>query len=174
LESIIHTLEGLSKGETLFALLKISLFFAVLYDIVKFLIFKILKYFYEGIKSLPSKANKVTKKNIEILIKSYNRELIELKKINNNDKGTLMNILERVFGRFTIVILIFLVLFFANIKDSLLFYILLAANISMLTEMFIGIFYDFRLINKSKNYNQSKNNIKNKILKLEEIINKIS
>ncbi len=171
-ETLIQFLNNyLSTNNTITTFLISSISFAILYDFLKLFFFKFLNWFYSRIKSSPKIFRERTKKNIIYLLKHYENELKTIKKIKNNDGNELLLILDRVYKYLKFILILLTFLFLSKILDNrIIFYAILGTSINLGFKIFYNLIYDYKLIQKARKYDKSKEKLDRKIIKLRQLI----
>ena len=129
--------------------------------------------FFYGLNYSIKKTNKWSLENINFLAKHYKEELETIKKLSENNKGELLNLLDQTykfFGYLFILATAFLII--DKINNNILFYSFLGASTSLTIKLIAGLIYNYKLIQKSKNIKHYENKILVRIKNLEELSEK--
>ena len=113
-----------------------------------------------------------TKKNIEKLIKIYSEELEEVRKLYNNTQWAQLNLIDSLYRNILYsILLLFIFLLINKFSSNLFFYSFLGASISLIFNIIKDIIYNYRIIQKSKDFINYENKISSKIEKLILLLN---
>jgi uncharacterized membrane protein YbhN (UPF0104 family) len=173
LNNIIENLNSFARQNTFLSILILAILGNFLTEIFK----KLLYYFATKTKTVASSTgrqiSKWSLKNIEFLIGHYKEEIIRVEKIKNNDKSEFFTLLETLYNNFILFFLI-LVLYLAlqKVDNQLYFYGFLGASAKLLFQILSNTVYNHSLFEKAKNYEKYKTKKENRILQLENILNR--
>lgn len=173
INNVIETLNSFARQNTFLSILILAILANFLTEIFK----KLLYFFAIKTKTVASSTgrqiSKWSLKNIKFLIGHYKEEIIRVEKIKNGDKSELFNLLETLYDNFVLFIFILvLYLAFQKIDNQLYFYIFLGSSAKLFFQILSNTVYNHGLFEKAKNYEKYKTKKENRILQLENILNR--
>jgi hypothetical protein len=112
-------------------------------------------------------------KNIEQLISIYTEELEEVKNLYQNTQGAQLNLIESLYRNILYSFLIIIIFFTINkFGNNLFFYAFLGSSISLIFRIFSNLIYNYKLILKSKDFENYNIKINSKIENLISLLSK--